>query len=97
MREIESKIASIIRHILVLPHYKVFLFGSRADNTADNRSDFDIGIEAQNEIPGEIMVEIRAKVSNLPILQKVDIVDFKKVSKDFKKLALKNIEVLYER
>jgi len=38
------------------------------------------------------MYEIREDLENLPILYKLEIVDFKKVSPDFKKVALQNIE-----
>ena len=78
-------------------HLKVFFFGSRISGADNSRSDIDIGVESDNEIAPYIMGEIKDELSNLKILQKFDIVDFKNADDAFKKVALKNIEVIYER
>lgn len=97
LEDTKREIIEIIKKWIKLPHYKVFVFGSRAAGSADERSDIDIGIGALEEIPGNIMVEIRAELSDLPILQKIDVVDFSSVSDNFKKVALQNIDVIYEQ
>ena len=56
----KREIAKIVRDRVKLPHYKVFLFGSRVKGDADARSDFGIGIEAPEEIPLEAMTEIKS-------------------------------------
>lgn len=56
-----------------------------------------LGLALSKKNPGDIMVEIRAETSDLPILQKIDVVDFNSVSDNFKKVALRNIEVIYEQ
>ena len=96
-KALKDKIVSIINERLKLPHYKIFLFGSRVKGEATERSDIDIGIEALEEIPGNIMTEIRWDLDDLPILNKIDVVDFKNVSDDFKEVALQDIEVIYEK
>ena len=58
--EIKEKIAEIIIGKLTLSHYKVFLFGSRVNGKANTRSDIDIGIEASEQIPLNIMTELKA-------------------------------------
>ena len=96
-KKLKEEIIKIMTKWLKLPHYKVFYFGSRIAGGADERSDIDIGIEAPEPIPGEVMVEIKDELNNLPIIQKIDVVDFKMVSEDFKEIALQNIEVIYEK
>lgn len=93
----KDKIIKIFKKWLKLPHYRIFFFGSRVNANADPRSDIDIGIETAGEIPLNILNEIKAELEELPLLQKFDVVDFKNVSEDFKKVALQKIEVLYEQ
>ena len=78
-------------------HYRLFYFGSRVDGTATSRSDIDIGIEADHEIPLETIVKIEEELEEIPILQMIDFVDFIRVSKDFSDEAKKNIELIYEQ
>ena len=68
---------------------KVVLFGSRARGDFVNTSDVDIGI-----IPGEgfdkkKLVLLREHIEDLNIPYTVEIVDYSLVSKDFKKINLK--------
>ena len=95
--DLKNKIIAIVNKWLKLPHYKVFIFGSHADGTATERSDIDVGLEAPEKIPVIDKLEIGDELSDLPILQKIDFVDFKDVDEGFKKVALKKIEVIYER
>ena len=95
--EFKEKIKEIIAKWVKLPHYRVFIFGSRAKGKSGIRSDIDIGIEAAGPIPGNIKLEIESEIAELPVLQKIDFVDFKEVSDDFKEIAMQNIEVIYEK
>ena len=97
MVELKEEIVKIINKRINLPHYKIFYFGSRVKGNADARSDIDIGIEAPQQIPLEVISEIRTEFDNLPVLQKIDIVDFTLVSEEFKKNASQDIEVIYEK
>jgi len=88
----KKEISGIISKRLDIKSSRLFFFGSRGAAQGSDRSDIDIGIEGDNKIPYEVMYEIREDLENLPILYKLEIVDFKKVSPDFKKVALQNIE-----
>jgi predicted nucleotidyltransferase len=96
-RDVTDKIIGIISAEMRTPHYRVFYFGSRVAGKGTERSDLDVGIEAEAELPTGLLTAIKEKTDNIPIMQKIDVVDFKRVSNDFKDLALQNIEVIYEK
>jgi predicted nucleotidyltransferase len=96
-QEINKRIIGIINGKIDLPHYKIFYFGSRAKGNATERSDIDLGIQANETIPPAVLSEIRSGLDDLPILQKIDVVDFNSVGGDFKAIALQRIEVIYEK
>ncbi len=70
---------------------KVFLFGSRADGTARERSDYDMGILPENELRNGELGEIKEELENLSTLYKIDVINFKNVSKNFYDVATQNI------
>ncbi|MDH7511717.1 MAG: nucleotidyltransferase domain-containing protein [Clostridiales bacterium] len=90
--KIKDQIIDIVGKYLDLSLYRIFIFGSRVSGFNSERSDIDIGIQGPEEIPGNIRVEILEDLENLPVLYKFDVVDFSKVSLEFKKKALENIE-----
>lgn len=92
LKKLKKEILEIIGEYLDLNFYRVFFFGSRVKGDNFPRADIDIGIEGPEEIPAEIKLEIEEKINNLPTFYKFDIVDFKEVSEEFKKEALKHIE-----
>ncbi len=95
---IKSLFVKTITEKLDLPHYRVFLFGSRVRNQQlTHRSDYDIGVESSQKIPLSILHELRENLEKIPILQKIDLVDLSRVSKEFKKTALQQKELLYEK
>ncbi|MEW6680626.1 MAG: nucleotidyltransferase domain-containing protein, partial [bacterium] len=65
---------------------------SRVAGGGNERSDIDIGIEGKEEIPHQKMFHIKEEIENLPILYKIEVVDFKKVSPDFRDVACKDVE-----
>ena len=75
-----------------LPHAKVFLFGSQANNTARQNSDYDIGILDDKPVPLSVMWKIYVFCEDLPI--NVDVVDFSQVDEDFKKVVFSQ-KVIY--
>jgi len=94
--EIESSVVAIIRrHMSKGIRYKVFLFGSRATGRETARSDHDVGIEAEGNIPFGVLADIRLEVDELPTLRKVDVVDFARVSAAFKAVAKEQTKELY--
>jgi len=89
---LKNQIINIIGKYLDLSSYRVFFFGSRVKSDNFPRSDIDIGIEGPDEISAKTKLEIEEELDNLPTLYKFDLVDFKKVSAEFKKEALKHVE-----
>jgi len=92
IEKLKKEIIEIVGKYLDLNQYKVFFFGSRVKENNFPRSDIDIGIEGPKEIPVEIKFKIEEEIDKLPTLYKFDIVDFKNISKKFKKEALKHKE-----
>ena len=93
VEKLKEEILKILCKYLYLSQYKVFFFGSRVKGNADERADIDIGIEGP-EIPFHIKLEIEEELENLPILYKIDFVDFNNVDEDFKKIAKKYVEYI---
>ncbi len=94
VKKFRKEVLVIIGKRLDLGEYKVFFFGSRPAGKGDERSDIDIGIEGPKKIPLKILNEIREKIAELPILYKVDVVDFKDAPQKFKEIARRNIKVI---
>jgi len=69
----------------------IFIFGSRADNTARRFSDIDIGIEGKNKTSSIVLSMIKADLDDSDIPYTVDVVDFLTASINFKNIAKKNI------
>ncbi len=69
--------------------YQIFLFGSRAEGTNRKWSDADIGLLGQQKVPAEKLVEIESDLSESDIPYLVEVVDFKFVTPEFAKIALK--------
>lgn len=90
-RQILHTLRRLLRALLPPGQYQVFLFGSRATRTGNELSDFDIGILGKKPLPPLLRFRIENEIENLPYLYKFDLVDFARVSEDFKKTALSNI------
>jgi len=93
--KLKKEILEILGKYLDLSKYKVFFFGSRVSGSGDSRSDIYIGIGIEGlEIPAYVKLEIEEELENLPILYKIDFVDFNNVSDKFKKVAKEHIKYL---
>ncbi len=90
--KLKEEILEIVGKYVDLNTHKVFVFGSRVTEKGDDRSDIDVGIEGTNEVK-HISI-IKEDVDNLPLLYKIDVVDFKTVSSDFYKVAKEKVEYL---
>ena len=93
-QKLKNEILSIITKYLDTSEYKVFFFGSRVSGKGTDRSDIDIGIEGPFPISPEIKLRIEEEIENLPILYKIEIVDFKRVPSKFREVALRNREFI---
>lgn len=92
VEKLKKEILQIASRHLDLEDYHLFFFGSRVNGKGDERSDIDVGLEGKNEVPIEVMGRINEELSRLPILYKIELVDFKKVPPDFRKVALQAVE-----
>lgn len=72
-----------VRTLLAGRPYQLLLFGSRAQGRNTNRSDYDLAILADAPLPLALMAQLRASLEDLPILQKVDLVDVRSASPEF--------------
>ncbi len=72
----------------------VFIFGSRADNTAKPGSDWDIGVISKRDIKGSVMERARDELENIRTLHSFDLVNFADTSDEFRKIAMRRIEPL---
>jgi len=79
-----------------LTGYTIVLFGSRAAHKAQPRSDFDVGVLGKRPMPPSLFYQIEEKFDKIETLYTIDWVDLTQTSDDFRREALKEIEVLYE-
>jgi predicted nucleotidyltransferase len=89
--QIDGKHFVIIRQIfydiLVKVVVRVYVFGSRAKNIDDKYSDLELAIDcyANNEmLPSTLLLKLAVVFENLLLSYEVDIVDLKKISKEFR-------------
>ncbi len=92
LKNLRQQIAKITKRHLGSKDYRVFFFGSRVKGDNWERADIDLGIEGLVEIPPRLKFEIQEELEQLPLLYKIDLVDFKNVSPKFRQEALKHIE-----
>ncbi|MBU0567329.1 nucleotidyltransferase domain-containing protein [bacterium] len=72
---------------------RIVLFGSRARGDSATSSDMDVGLIPKGKVDRKKITLLRESVEDLNIPYKVDIVDFSCVGEEFKKEALKEVEV----
>ena len=70
-----------------------FLFGSRALNKHRQKADIDIGIFTTDETTETNIHHIINAIEESIVPYKVDIIDFNKADKNFKKIALQHIVI----
>ena len=85
----KKQIKAAVKKHLPNPNYQIFLFGSRASAQNQRWSDLDIGILGKEKVPGHTLVRIEEELENSRISFKVDVVDFRTVSDQFRNLALR--------
>jgi len=83
-----SKINDTIRSHLKKRKYKLYLYGSWAKNTAFDRSDIDIAIDAGIALEERMMLLIKQDLENIRTLRSIDLVDLHSVSYSLKEEIL---------
>jgi len=89
--QIEEKDLKIAKKLLKMElegtNSKVYVFGSRADGTAQKFSDLDLAIDFNGQkMPDEIKYELENFFEASYISMRVDIVDLNAISENFKKI-----------
>lgn len=94
--KLKQEIKSIFAKHLDKAQYHLFFFGSRVAGRGNEYSDIDIGIEGPQPLDPITKTELEEALENLPILYKIDLVDFAapSITEDFKKVALQDIETI---
>jgi len=72
----------------------VRVFGSRLTEQPKNYSDLDLAIVGKKEIPPDIMAKIKCDFEESDLPFRVDILDWYKISEEFKKVINTKYEVL---
>ncbi|MDN5862595.1 MAG: nucleotidyltransferase domain-containing protein [Salinisphaera sp.] len=78
-------------------HYRLYLFGSRADGTATPRSDYDLALEPDRPLDNVTLARIRAELERLPVMQRLDFVDLSSASEDFARRVRESCRLLVEQ
>ncbi len=94
LEKLKKEIIGVMAKHLDLQKTRVFFFGSRVDKSASERSDIDIGIEGIEPVPFDTLMKIKEEIQQIPTLYKMDVVDFRQVSEDFREVALQAIEII---
>ena len=83
----------IILNLIDQEEVTLFLFGSRAGKDFKHSSDIDIGFISKKKLEQRLFGKIREALEESIIPYHVDLIDFGKVDKEFKKIALGEIEI----
>lgn len=92
--ELKRQIRTIANQHLDLDRYKLFFFGSRVRGDNFETADIDIGVQGIEPLSVTKKLALIEDLEKLPILYKIDVVDFARVSEKFKRQALMNIELI---
>lgn len=85
--KVKEQIIKVIE--IFFPDAKIYLFGSRARGTHNERSDIDIAIDAGRLMTMTERGQINSMIDALNIVQNVDVVDFNNVPEALKNNILK--------
>ncbi|TSC92985.1 MAG: DNA polymerase beta domain-containing protein [Candidatus Berkelbacteria bacterium Licking1014_7] len=97
-KKLEKQLLKIFVKHLDLKKYKIFFFGSRVSGENSERSDIDVGIKGTRPIDLAVLGKIKDEIEELPILYKIDVVDFSRSDKDFQQIAQEYIEeITYDK
>ena len=92
--QLKADLRGLVAKHIDLRNYQAFIFGSRATDRGNDRSDIDIGIEGKSPLSISKLSDIREDLDHLPTLYSFDVVDFATVSDNFKKTAKLSIDPL---
>ena len=82
----------LVESMLLNTPYKAVLFGSRANGTSKQNSDWDIAIAGPSRINPILLMDIEEAIEKANFIQEVDLIDFSTVDG----LIKKEIEVFMQ-
>ncbi|MGB9591769.1 MAG: nucleotidyltransferase family protein [Candidatus Kryptoniota bacterium] len=83
----------IILNLIDKETVTVFLFGSRVGKNVKHDSDIDIGFISKNKLEQKLFSKIAEALEESIVPYHVDLIDFGKLEKEFKEIALGEIEI----
>ena len=83
----------IFKKHLDMTNYRAF-FWLTSHRIFRQTSDIDVGLEGPEPIQLSVLEKIKVEIENLPILYKIDIVDFSQVPKEFIQVVNKDKEYI---
>ena len=92
--KLKKEVRQVVGKYLDLAEFQLFFFGSRVDGSSHATSDIDIGIEGNKLVDWQKISRIKEEFYEMPILYKIDVIDFKSVSDKFYQFAKTNIELI---
>lgn len=95
VEKFKREVLKVLQSHLNLKGYRVFFFGSRVAGKGTDRADIDIGIEGPEPVPSEALINIQEEIENFPVLYKIELVDFRRVTPKFRAVALERVEMFY--
>ena len=96
-KKLEKMILNVVGKHIDLGEYDVFFFGSRISGKGDAYSDIDLGIEGAQPVPPGILAKIREEIDELPVLYRMDVIDFKATGKAFQLVAKSHIQMIHPK
>jgi uncharacterized protein len=87
-REDQNKIIALIKALI--PHAKIYLFGSRARKTNTARSDVDIAIDAGKLLRRTAIDEAHSVLQASNLMYRVDVLDLHQVDEEMRKEIMKD-------
>jgi predicted nucleotidyltransferase len=94
IEKLKKEILTIVKTYIDLNDYDIFFFGSRVTNKHNPKSDIDLGLLGEKKVPANAYFKIQSQFDKIPLMNKIDLVDFSQTSEDFAVHALKNIDYL---
>ncbi|MBP3194043.1 MAG: nucleotidyltransferase domain-containing protein [Cardiobacteriaceae bacterium] len=94
--QITDEEKQIVQNILTkyAPDCAVWVFGSRAKNTASKYSDLDLALVGNKPLSLQKMADLNEAFSESDLIWKVDIIDYLNTSDEFRKIIDKDKTVL---
>ncbi len=91
MHDYVDIVKKIVLKKIDLLEFDIFLFGSRADGTAREMSDIDVGVLGKQKLNMFTKSDLEQMLEDCIVPFKVDLIDFYSVSDAFKQRAMQHV------